>query len=964
MENLDDKLMKEILSLQDIFNKTTKKIIKDRVRNQKIMSVSDKRQKAEYDELLKKVNEVELKNQEITRLLKVFDENIITSKTDLAGNITYVSKAFCEISQYSKEELIGKPHNIVRHPDMPKSAFEDLWKTIKSENVWKGEVKNRKKDGSFYWVRTIISPDYIDGKLCGYSAIRHDITVHKQVEELSLNLEKKVQERTSELNDEKKYINSVINSQVSMVITTDGKSIKSTNKAFLRFYNVSSNEEFYKKFGDCICNTFDEKVSSEFIKKDMNGIKWIDYVYLNSDILHKVKIVVDDKNYIFSITADKFIYKDKELITIVFNDITELERIREDVENSNQRIGTLLNNVKQGFLYFNEDMIIGSEYSKEVIRIFGKEVASKDITTILYKYKDEQVFLKSTLVGLLDESEIRQEILLSLLQKDFIINGRNIEVEYKILDKSNFMMILTDITDKIKYEKKIKREHQILKMVVEVVTSMEQFVEIKTNYINLILFINNYKSLDMLGELRREIHTYKGLFAQKEMLNIVQKLHDFETQIDISLKQNELTDMVKDITYNTMNSWIEEDIFILKDILGEDFFVKSNHILIDKARICKLQTKIKSYIEKKSLVGESTFLVLKDIEELKYNSAGTLFHPFEKLVEQLSKRLGKDVNPLILEGVDIYIPNMYKSFIHSLVHIFRNSLDHGLELPEERYELNKPLKGTIKAIIEYDDMDNIIISISDDGKGIDPKVISEVAISRGIVTVDEINIMAEEDILMLIFKDGFTTSNNITDLSGRGVGMASVLEELKRIGGDLTIHNNLGFGVEFVFTLPSHNDNDTDVEMDILNKLSIRVIEYFKEYFNINIDSQFMIEEVDEIEKGLYGVIIPLTNDMVGNIYMGVSKDCAYKLVEEYLDNSMSDDEIEELTLGNIAEILNITLGNILKELSIMQNGGIIGIEPPKILGINKTIIKENNSKILISQLIHNNNEIILGYFI
>ena len=112
-----------------------------------------------------------------TRLRDISDKYIISSVTDLKGNITKVSDAFCEISQYSREELIGKPHNIVRHTDMPKSTFKALWRDLKAGKKWQGEIKNLKKDGSFYWVFANIEPlKNSSGKIEGYTAIRLDIT--------------------------------------------------------------------------------------------------------------------------------------------------------------------------------------------------------------------------------------------------------------------------------------------------------------------------------------------------------------------------------------------------------------------------------------------------------------------------------------------------------------------------------------------------------------------------------------------------------------------------------------------------------------------------------------------------------------------------------------------------------------------------------------------------------------------
>jgi PAS domain S-box-containing protein len=101
-----------------------------------------------------------------------FDKGLIVSSTDLQGIITYANRKFCEVAGYTKSELVGQNHNIVRHPDMPKSAFEELWETIKAGKEWTGIVKNLRKDGRYYWVYSHISPLIKDGKPVGYTAAR------------------------------------------------------------------------------------------------------------------------------------------------------------------------------------------------------------------------------------------------------------------------------------------------------------------------------------------------------------------------------------------------------------------------------------------------------------------------------------------------------------------------------------------------------------------------------------------------------------------------------------------------------------------------------------------------------------------------------------------------------------------------------------------------------------------------
>lgn len=97
---------------------------------------------------------------------------IIVSRTDLEGTITHVNDAFVEISGYDVDELIGKPHYILRHPDMPKAAYKDLWDTAEAGKKWHGYVKNLCKDGSYYWVYATIVPNVRRGETVGYTSVR------------------------------------------------------------------------------------------------------------------------------------------------------------------------------------------------------------------------------------------------------------------------------------------------------------------------------------------------------------------------------------------------------------------------------------------------------------------------------------------------------------------------------------------------------------------------------------------------------------------------------------------------------------------------------------------------------------------------------------------------------------------------------------------------------------------------
>ncbi|MDQ6951500.1 MAG: PAS domain-containing protein [Mariprofundales bacterium] len=113
-------------------------------------------------------------NQPVTNREQLFPEGeFLISKTDLTGTITYANRAFCRIAGYSEGELIGQPHNIVRHPDMPEAAFAELWHDVQNGQEWHGLVKNRCKNGDHYWVKaTIMAELDAQGSILGYISVR------------------------------------------------------------------------------------------------------------------------------------------------------------------------------------------------------------------------------------------------------------------------------------------------------------------------------------------------------------------------------------------------------------------------------------------------------------------------------------------------------------------------------------------------------------------------------------------------------------------------------------------------------------------------------------------------------------------------------------------------------------------------------------------------------------------------
>lgn len=196
------------------------------------------------------------KVKEIKTLNSIFDEHIIASGTNEKGVIKWVSQAFCEISGYSKDELIGKQHNIVRHPEMPKTLYVEMWKTIQSGNCWKGEIKNLRKDGTSYWVSAAIEPQYDStGEISGFTAVRQDITDKKRIYELSIT-----DSLTGLYN--RRFFNEVANEQMH-------KTIRSTNIFAFILLDIDN----FKKYNDTYGHQEGDNVLKKVAKSLQNSFK-------------------------------------------------------------------------------------------------------------------------------------------------------------------------------------------------------------------------------------------------------------------------------------------------------------------------------------------------------------------------------------------------------------------------------------------------------------------------------------------------------------------------------------------------------------------------------------------------------------------------------------------------------------------------------------------------------------------
>jgi two-component system chemotaxis sensor kinase CheA len=178
-----------------------------------------------------------------------------------------------------------------------------------------------------------------------------------------------------------------------------------------------------------------------------------------------------------------------------------------------------------------------------------------------------------------------------------------------------------------------------------------------------------------------------------------------------------------------------------------------------------------------------------------------VFKKFPRIVRNLSRDLGKDVDLEIIGEETELDRSVVDEIGDPLIHLIRNALDHGLETPDERIAAGKNRTGTVVLSATHEG-NQIIISIKDDGRGIDTDKLSRKSLEKGLVTEEQLALMSQKEILDLIFLPGFSTKEKATDLSGRGVGMDVVKTNIKKLNGLIEVKTELGKGSEFILKLP------------------------------------------------------------------------------------------------------------------------------------------------------------------
>lgn len=485
-------------------------------------------------------------------------------------------------------------------------------------------------------------------------------------------------------------------------------------------------------------------------------------------------------------------------------------------QEAEKKISQLLNNSGQGFMLIDEGLQVDPNYSRECINMFQTDVGYEKIQDLLYPgqgFKKEH-FAKSVYNLLQEEDDLKRETIISLLPERFLVNNKHLQVEYKLLGNRQMMLIFTDITEKIRLEQKIEKERKRLSFIVTALEDKNEVSSVIPEYEDFIHrgFERAVRApgdvAEKLNAVFRSIHTYKGTLSQYEFPNSPDILHKIEESLsDImnNSKDISLQDLEDLFPREDLQLALDRDKAILEDSLGGEFLSGYREIGVPAETLFQLQKDLENVLhnpEPLPQIQANLRELLDRIQQLRFSNLKDLLAKYSKYLSQLSSRLGKEIHPLQVSGADLYIdPEIFRPFVQSLVHVFRNCLAHGIEDPDSRFAMDKQEEGLVYCRVELNS-DGFVLRIGDDGQGIDKDAVREKALESGIYTEEQLDMLTEQEFFALIFSPQLSSKGKADSVSGMGVGLNAVLAEASKLNAEIKISSKESIGTEFIFYFP------------------------------------------------------------------------------------------------------------------------------------------------------------------
>lgn len=610
----------------------------------------------------------------------------------------------------------------------------------------------------------------------------------------------------------------------------------------------------------------------------------------------------------------------------------KLIEAEQTVSNRTMAIRNLLDNVGQGLMTFGKDFLIHKDYSLECSRIFGESIENKLFSQVIFpNNKEEAGFADQVLKEVFNSRDkLKTKVYLSMLPEEIKLSNKFISLEYKLIDniyntaEKAVMVILTEITEKKQLEDKLKEDDRVIRMVANVAANFNSFIDCVKEFqyfygskIHEILDSDRTVS-EMFGDIFRDIHTFKGSFSQFDMYDSVKNLSSMESALSFvgqTLGSFTPKDLRAFVYSFDIIDFLEKDIDILREKLGTQLFSVGETIQVEKLRLIDVEREIMEIC-----TPVECRAILPMVRSLRYKSLKELLRTYPQYTVKLGERLERHINVFAIEGEDVYVDNeRYGSFIKSLVHVFRNSVDHGFA------EVNKT--GNISCNIGT--IDNYIeIIIEDDGSGINFDKIRDKAIEYGLYNREQALSLGKKELLELICRESFTTKDMVTSVSGRGMGLSAVKLEVEKLDGKLEIYTEKGKGTKLRFLIPS-------MDTEKIEQLSAEVfaepvlnttLDFLQEHFQSKLEIINITPfNAGSFEMKNYTAFISIKGLFNGSFAISMDNKISALLLHRILIDYRDKHAEAKYTKDMIAECANMILGNSIRSYPNIQELLIIG---------------------------------------
>lgn len=465
---------------------------------------------------------------------------------------------------------------------------------------------------------------------------------------------------------------------------------------------------------------------------------------------------------------------------------------------------SLLDGTGQGLLTFDANLRISPEYSSECSRIFGREIAGLHYVSLMFPGStDQDLFADIFRDVLRTVSPAKQQVLLSILPARMLRGERTYAVEYKVLQEpySRLMVLIADVTDKVILQAQIEEERALQQMIFRVVELYDSFTDTVRQFKALLQTATQMEYYISMAEeerkaICRDVHTLKGSFGHFGFMLLVDALNELEGFFSYGYETCGDTEkaMIIKQEMDELRTVFELYWRKLVTVLGERFFLHGNRVQVEVSELIAMENSLLALMPPDAAA-------IDRLRRWRYRSLTDMLLEYKLLVVDLGTRFDKHIQPLLVTGRDVLVdPAVYQEFGRSLIHIFRNMVDHGIERQEERVARGKPEIGRITCHIQTGS-DGLQLAISDDGAGVDFTKVGAMALEKGLITPAALQAMDVTQVIELIFMAGLSTQRFVTLVSGRGVGLDAVRSAVETIGGKVMVHSVFGQGTTFTFIL-------------------------------------------------------------------------------------------------------------------------------------------------------------------